>query len=112
MRDLKLLRETLSSDEVAAALAARANMVIRARGIALEQLDYRSVSVRHGTHADRMQQMRQVQLMYSYSAPSRHRAARPPSHSGSVTYDAITCLRLHTFKFPTPAAAAGRSQAG
>lgn len=44
MRDLKLLRETLSSDEVAAALAARANMVIRARGIALEQLDYRSVS--------------------------------------------------------------------
>jgi hypothetical protein len=42
-RDLKLLRETLTGDEVAAALASRANMVIRKRGIGLEELDYRSV---------------------------------------------------------------------
>lgn len=42
-RDLKLLRETLSIEEVATALAARSNIGRRKKGVALEELDVEGV---------------------------------------------------------------------
>lgn len=45
-RDLLLLRETLTSDEIAAILAARGNVFLKKKGIALEDLDYSAVSNR------------------------------------------------------------------
>ena len=44
MRDLKLLRETLTIDEIAGVLAARANMVIKRKGLNLGDLDFSGVS--------------------------------------------------------------------
>ena len=43
MRDLKLLRETLTMDEIAGVLAARANAVIRRKGINLGDMDFSGV---------------------------------------------------------------------
>lgn len=43
LRDLKLLRETLTSDEIAGVLAARANMCIKKKGPHMADLDYSSV---------------------------------------------------------------------
>ena len=43
MRDLKLLRETLTLDEIAGVLAARSNMVVKRKGLQLGDLDFSSL---------------------------------------------------------------------
>lgn len=40
LRDLKLLRETLTMDEIAAVLSARANMAVKKRGVQIGDLDF------------------------------------------------------------------------
>jgi hypothetical protein len=42
-RDLKLLRDTLTLDEIAGVLAARANMVVKKKGLNLGDLDFSGV---------------------------------------------------------------------
>lgn len=43
MRDLKLLRETLTMDEIAGVLAARSSMVVKRKGLNLGDLDFSGV---------------------------------------------------------------------
>jgi hypothetical protein len=43
MRDLKLLRDTLTLDEIAGVLAARSNMVVKRKGLQLGDLDFSSL---------------------------------------------------------------------
>jgi hypothetical protein len=66
MRDLKLLRETLTMDEIAAVLGARANMVVKKKGLNLGDLDFSGVSI-SVLHSIVRLQRRSILLQYSCS---------------------------------------------
>jgi hypothetical protein len=102
-RDLKLLRETLTGDEVAAALASRANMVIRKRGIGLEELDYRSVRTCAELHGSR--------LVRKYPIAGAAGAGAAGLRSGLPQDGGMTAI-CRLFWCHSVSAAPGRCQAG